>query len=67
MYKLSTYLVVTYFPTYLPTYETYFQGPPPNFVLSNVTRQEWTLHSRLYSVDTMPITRHNGLWVWNLP
>jgi hypothetical protein len=24
MYKPSTYLVVTYFPTYLPTYETYF-------------------------------------------
>jgi hypothetical protein len=25
MYKPYTYLVVTYFPTYLPTYETYFQ------------------------------------------
>jgi hypothetical protein len=24
MYKPSTYLVVTYFPTYLPIYETYF-------------------------------------------
>ncbi len=24
MYKASTYLVGTYFPTYLPTYETYF-------------------------------------------
>jgi uncharacterized protein Usg len=24
MYKPSTYLVVTYFPTYLPMYETYF-------------------------------------------
>jgi len=24
MYKLSTYLVVAYFPTYLPLYETYF-------------------------------------------
>jgi hypothetical protein len=24
MYKPSIYLVITYFPTYLPTYETYF-------------------------------------------
>jgi hypothetical protein len=24
MYKPSTYLVIAYFPTYLPTYETYF-------------------------------------------
>jgi hypothetical protein len=24
MYKPSTYLIVTYFPTYLPIYETYF-------------------------------------------
>jgi hypothetical protein len=24
MYKLSTYLVPTYFPTYLPIYKTYF-------------------------------------------
>jgi hypothetical protein len=24
MYKPSTYLVITYFPTYLPIYETYF-------------------------------------------
>ncbi len=24
MYKPSTYLVVTYFPTYLPMYETFF-------------------------------------------
>jgi hypothetical protein len=24
MYKLSIYLVVSYFPTYLPIYETYF-------------------------------------------
>jgi hypothetical protein len=24
MYKSSTYLVFTYFPTYLPIYETYF-------------------------------------------
>jgi hypothetical protein len=24
MYKPSTYLVITYFPTYLPMYETYF-------------------------------------------
>jgi hypothetical protein len=24
MYKPSSYLVVTYFPTYLPIYETYF-------------------------------------------
>jgi hypothetical protein len=24
MYKSSTYLLITYFPTYLPIYETYF-------------------------------------------
>jgi hypothetical protein len=24
MYKPSTYLLITYFPTYLPIYETYF-------------------------------------------
>jgi len=24
MYKTSTWLLITYFPTYLPTYETYF-------------------------------------------
>ncbi len=58
MYKPSTYLVVTYFPTYLPIYETYFQ-------------QNWvpTIAFQVVfgNVHTMPITRHNGLWVWNLP
>ncbi len=47
MYKPSTYLVITYFPTYLPTYETYFLQnwlPRWNQILTQVRfNQNWVI------------------------
>jgi len=40
MYKPSTYLVVTYFPTCLPIYETYFPSELVIKVKSNINSVE---------------------------
>ncbi len=40
MYKSSTYLLVTYFPTYLPIYETYFPTELVTKVKPNITSVE---------------------------
>jgi hypothetical protein len=49
MYKPSTYLVVTYFPTYLPIYETYF----PTELVTKVK-------PNLNSVEVHPQLTNNG-------
>jgi hypothetical protein len=48
MYKPSTYLVISYFPTYLPIYETYF--------LQLVTR----VRPNINSVQVHPQLSNNG-------
>jgi hypothetical protein len=40
MYKPSTYLVVIYFPTYLPIYDTYFPTESVTKVKSNINSLE---------------------------
>jgi hypothetical protein len=40
MYKPSTYLLITYFPTYLPIYETYFPTESVTKVKPNLNSGE---------------------------
>jgi hypothetical protein len=58
MYKSSTYLLVTYFSTHLPIYETYFPTELVTKVKPNIT-----------SVEVHPELSHNGHplctgWCW---
>jgi hypothetical protein len=43
MYEPSTYLVITYFPTYLPIYETYFLQNLVTKVKPNINSVEFHL------------------------
>ncbi len=58
MYKLFTYLLVTYFPTYLPIYETYFLQnwlSRWNQILTQLDEQCWMIMMlmRLMNKDKM--------------
>jgi hypothetical protein len=63
MYKPPTYLVVTYFPTYLPIYETYFlQNQLPRWK-TNTNSVE--VHLQL-SNNWHPVVGAGSLWPANL-
>ncbi len=65
MYKSSTYLVVIYFPTYLPIYETYFPTELVTKVKSNINLLE--VHPQLrnngHPVDGV-LVGADSLWLF---
>jgi hypothetical protein len=67
MYKPSTYLVITYFPTYLPIYETYFLTKLVTKVKPNLTQLKFIHNWVIMGIQWMDgvLVGASSLWLKN--
>ncbi len=60
MYKPSTYLLITYFLTYLPMYETFFPTYLPTYETYFLTELVTKVKPNINSVEVHPQLSNNG-------